>query len=64
MKDSVLRNAICNQEFVNKAYDGVKVCQEDKRDCGSEDCKTQTGSKLNSWILKAGSAGLFNLAEK
>lgn len=35
MKDSALRNAVCNQEFVNKAYDGVKLFQEGKLDCGS-----------------------------
>lgn len=35
MKDSALRSAVCNQEFVNKAHDGVKLHQAIKLDCGS-----------------------------
>lgn len=32
-----LRNAICNQEFVNKTYDEVKLHQAGKPDSGSHD---------------------------
>lgn len=34
-EDLALRNAICNQGSVNKASDGVRLCQEGKLDCGS-----------------------------
>lgn len=37
VNDSALRNAICNQEFVNKAYDEVKLHQAGRLDCGSHD---------------------------
>ena len=37
VNDSALRNAICNQEFVNKAYDEVKLHQAGTLDCGSHD---------------------------
>lgn len=45
VKDSALRNATCNQEFVNKAYNEVKLHQAGKPDCGSHDNLTQAKVK-------------------